>query len=70
MSGTEPTPNPSDEPSVTHPATGPPQVLKDEERAAIRAAVLAMPPLTDAQVEAVVALLAVLRDQRRGNASR
>jgi hypothetical protein len=43
---------------------GAPAVLSDAERAAIRAAVAAMPPLTGAQTDAIVTLLTVLRERR------
>jgi len=45
-------------------------VLSDAERAAIRAAVLAMPPLTDDQTDAIVTLLTVLRERRQRQAPR
>jgi hypothetical protein len=44
-------------------------VLSDADRAAIRAAVLAMPPLSDDAIDALTALIKVMQERRRARAT-
>jgi hypothetical protein len=65
-----PAPHAQDQPETrSTPISAPTAVvLSDAERATIRAAVLAMPPLTDEQTEAIVTLITVIRQRRQRHA--